>query len=235
MAPLYDRFPDRLLVLTTDPGCAPALVRVAIAGGEPARADATVAAVARLAARNPAVPSIAGAAEHARGVRRGDLAALRAAVEHLRSSPRRLARAAALADAGTAEHRAGDRNTATELWQQALDEYMAVGATRAAAQLEQQMRSSGAGRRVESRPTPRASAVAGLSAAELRVARLVARGMKNRQVAEELTLSRHTVDSHLRHIFTKLGVCSRVQMTRIIVACGALDAVEAEITTRGIP
>jgi DNA-binding NarL/FixJ family response regulator len=146
-----------------------------------------------------------------------------------------LARAAALADAGTAEHRAGNRVTAAELWQQALDEYASTGAGRPAAQLEQQMRAIGAGRRVESRPAPQASAVAGLSAAELRVARLVARGMKNRQVAEELTLSRHTVDSHLRHIFTKLGVCSRVEMTRIIVACGALDQEGMEITTRGIP
>ncbi|MCF6524118.1 response regulator transcription factor [Streptomyces sp. JJ36] len=53
-----------------------------------------------------------------------------------------------------------------------------------------------------------------LTEAELRVARLVALGLSNRAVAAELVLSRHTVDSHLRHIFRKLGVNSRVQVAR---------------------
>lgn len=53
-----------------------------------------------------------------------------------------------------------------------------------------------------------------LTEAELRVARLVALGMSNRAVAAELFLSRHTVDSHLRHIFRKLEVNSRVQVAR---------------------
>ncbi len=48
--------------------------------------------------------------------------------------------------------------------------------------------------------------------------RLVAKGMRNRDVAQQLHLSPHTVDSHLRHAFAKLGVTSRVQLTRHVLA-----------------
>jgi DNA-binding CsgD family transcriptional regulator len=50
------------------------------------------------------------------------------------------------------------------------------------------------------------------------VIRLVATGMRNRDVAEQLHLSPHTVDSHLRHAFRKLDVTSRVQLTRQVLA-----------------
>jgi DNA-binding CsgD family transcriptional regulator len=57
-----------------------------------------------------------------------------------------------------------------------------------------------------------------LTGAELRVVDLVAQGMRNREVAARLHLSPHTVDSHLRHAFTKLGVTSRVQLARHAIA-----------------
>ena len=57
-----------------------------------------------------------------------------------------------------------------------------------------------------------------LTTAELRVVDLVAMGMRNREVAARLHLSPHTIDSHLRHAFTKLGVTSRVQLTRHAIA-----------------
>jgi DNA-binding CsgD family transcriptional regulator len=52
---------------------------------------------------------------------------------------------------------------------------------------------------------------------ELAVARLVAHGLSNREVAERLFLSPHTVSSHLRHVFGKLGVNSRVELSRLAV------------------
>jgi DNA-binding CsgD family transcriptional regulator len=57
---------------------------------------------------------------------------------------------------------------------------------------------------------PDVTAWATLTRAERALAALVARGMTNRQVAERLFISRHTVDAHLRHIFLKLGLNSRV-------------------------
>jgi DNA-binding CsgD family transcriptional regulator len=54
-----------------------------------------------------------------------------------------------------------------------------------------------------------------LTAAELRVAECVAQGMANPAIADTLHLSRHTVESHLKRIYTKLGV-SRVQLAGIV-------------------
>ena len=52
----------------------------------------------------------------------------------------------------------------------------------------------------------------GLSAAELRVASLVARGSTNRETAAALFLEERTVASHLTHIYAKLGVRSRTEL-----------------------
>jgi hypothetical protein len=57
-----------------------------------------------------------------------------------------------------------------------------------------------------------ADAGAGWDAARLR-ARL---GLTNRETAARLFVSPHTVTSHLRHAFTKLGVNSRVELSRLI-------------------
>jgi DNA-binding CsgD family transcriptional regulator len=53
---------------------------------------------------------------------------------------------------------------------------------------------------------------ADLTQSELAVVRLVAEGATNRQAAERLYVSPHTVHSHLRHAFTKLGIRSRVEL-----------------------
>jgi sigma-54 dependent transcriptional regulator, acetoin dehydrogenase operon transcriptional activator AcoR len=51
-----------------------------------------------------------------------------------------------------------------------------------------------------------------LTDSEMRVAELVAEGMTNGEVARRLFLSHHTVDFHLRQIYRKLGIGSRVQL-----------------------
>jgi len=55
---------------------------------------------------------------------------------------------------------------------------------------------------------------AGLSAREVEVLCLVAQGMKNAVVAEELFISPRTVDRHLNSVYHKLGVSSRAAATR---------------------
>jgi predicted ATPase/DNA-binding CsgD family transcriptional regulator len=52
-----------------------------------------------------------------------------------------------------------------------------------------------------------------LTTREQEIASLVAAGLSNRQIAEKLSISRRTVDAHLEHIFTKLGITSRVMLT----------------------
>ena len=54
-----------------------------------------------------------------------------------------------------------------------------------------------------------------LTDAEQRVARLVALGLANREVAERLYLSRYTVETHLKHVFAKLGVSSRAELAAV--------------------
>ena len=49
---------------------------------------------------------------------------------------------------------------------------------------------------------------------------LVSQGATNREVAERLYLSPYTVNSHLRHVFTKLGIKSRVELARLATMRG---------------
>ena len=58
----------------------------------------------------------------------------------------------------------------------------------------------------------------GLTDAELRVASLVADGLSNAAIAGALHISRHTVESHLKHSFSKLGIDSRVQLAALVMS-----------------
>ena len=54
-----------------------------------------------------------------------------------------------------------------------------------------------------------------MTKSELAVAQLVATGLTNREIAERLFVSPHTVNTHLRQVFAKLDVNSRVDLTRL--------------------
>jgi DNA-binding CsgD family transcriptional regulator len=54
-----------------------------------------------------------------------------------------------------------------------------------------------------------------LTATELSISALCSEGLTNPQIADRLFLSRHTVDFHLRQIFRKLDINSRVTLTRL--------------------
>ena len=60
-----------------------------------------------------------------------------------------------------------------------------------------------------------------LTESECRLAWLVAEGLTNRQAAARLFVSHHTVDSHLRHIFRKLDINSRVELAWVVSAQSA--------------
>jgi DNA-binding NarL/FixJ family response regulator len=62
-----------------------------------------------------------------------------------------------------------------------------------------------------------AGTIDALTPQELRVARLIAAGASNKNVAAQLFLSRRTVECHLSKIFVKLGVNSRLELTQVRV------------------
>jgi predicted ATPase/DNA-binding CsgD family transcriptional regulator len=75
----------------------------------------------------------------------------------------------------------------------------------------------------DSAPEPQAAAppdgaCASLSRREAEVAGMVAKGMTNKQIAQVLVLSLRTVESHVEHIFAKLGVRSRTQVAVLFAA-----------------
>ncbi len=74
--------------------------------------------------------------------------------------------------------------------------------------------SRGASRELESAftfPGP-GPAVELLTVRELEIAEMVAAGKHNGEIAQELHLSPHTVGTHVKHIYAKLGINSRVQL-----------------------
>lgn len=69
---------------------------------------------------------------------------------------------------------------------------------------------------------PKQSGPFGLSPRELEIARLVLDGHTNQQIAEKLFIGIRTVETHVSHVFTKLGVTSRASVGRVLGP--ALDA-----------
>ncbi len=57
-----------------------------------------------------------------------------------------------------------------------------------------------------------------LTAQEVQIARLAAEGLTNREIAERLFMSHRTVGAHLRHIFPKLDISSRVQLAGLFAS-----------------
>lgn len=94
-----------------------------------------------------------------------------------------------------------------------LDRALAIdvqaGARWDAARVRGQLRQLGVRRRIVISDRP-ATGWEALTSAEAAVAQLAAEGKTDREIAETLFISPHTVNTHLRHIFDKLGVNSRI-------------------------
>jgi DNA-binding CsgD family transcriptional regulator/tetratricopeptide (TPR) repeat protein len=190
----------------------PELVRVLLAAHRDADALAVADRLASAAYSQPDFPFLRAAAVQARALVDDDFSTADEAVRLFERCREPLLKAAALEDAGRLRPPQLGREAADFL-DQALEIYDSAGAARDAARVRGLLRRRGV-RRPDGR-SKSSSRWPELSESELAVVRLVATGATNRQVGEQLFLSPHTVNAHLRHIFGKLGIRSRVELARI--------------------
>jgi DNA-binding CsgD family transcriptional regulator len=193
----------------------PHLVRIAAAAGDEELARAATTLAEHRHQLNPNVRTLEAIAAHCRGLLNGSVDDLAYAVSLLESGPRPLALAAALEDVGCAHLTNGARADAIDALNRALEITVAAGATRDAARVRWRLRELGVRRRILSLDRPTIGWDA-LTDAEQHVARLAAEGFTNRAIGVRLFVSPHTVNTHLRHVFEKLGVNSRVDLARVV-------------------
>ncbi len=139
----------------------------------------------------------------ARGAIAEATATLERAVEEHAAAGDGFGRGRALLALGVVRRRARQKRPARDAIESALEAFEALGAATWAARARAELGRIGGRTRAE-----------GLTAAERRVAELVAAGRTNREVAAELFLAERTVASHLTHIYAKLGVRSRTELAR---------------------
>ena len=119
--------------------------------------------------------------------------------------------------AGVALGRAGDRDRAAAELQHAARAFERAGAIRHRDEAERELRKLG--HHIHRRTRPGAADGTGLESLtgrELQLARLVVDRKTNPEIASELFLSQKTVETHLRNIFRKVGVSSRVELARAV-------------------
>ena len=193
----------------------PLLVRMALTAGDSELAKAVTELAARRHELNPGVASMAGAAAHTRGLLSQSRPDLEQAAAILAPGPRPLALAAVLEDLGGIRLADGDRRGAVDAFERVLRICVDAGAARDAARARKRLRELGIRRRIQALDRPRLGWES-LTDAELAVARLAAAGRTNRGIADRLFVSPHTVNTHLRHVFDKLDIRSRVDLTRVV-------------------
>lgn len=194
-------------LMLEDPAGAAWWVRSALAVGDRDTAERIVANVAVIARSNPELPTLAAADAHSRGIFDGRPDLLRDATA-LHRSP--WARASATEDLGMALS-FSDRPASLMEFDRALAIYSQIGSVRDASRVR---------RRLRQKSERAVSGWASLTSPEERVALVVAEGLTNAQVGARLFLSRHTVDFHLRQVFRKLGITSRVELVRLVITDG---------------
>ena len=216
--------PDLPRVLPADrPAAAADLVEAHLAAGDLTGAEHTLACGQAAAARSgsahaAAVTGIARTAVLLARERPGE-AATAAANAHAAATAAPLTSARARLAEGQALAAAGQRRPALEALidaELAFDDY---GALRRRSQAARELRRLG--HRVL---RPAAATPDGLTAREREIAELIAAGRTNREVAEQLVLSTRTIEAHVRNIYAKLGVRSRVELARDFQRPDDLDA-----------
>ncbi len=195
---------------------APDLVRLALALGHRAVAAEVASVVAAGVALAPEVPTVRSLALRCQGLVGGEVEAMIEAVALARRTPLLAEHAGACEDAARLLAQSGRRDESAALLAEALERYEQAGADAWAGRVRAQLRALGV------RPGPRgprhrpAGGWGSLTETERAVSLLVAEGLTNGAVARRLYISPHTVNTHLRHVFAKLGVPNRVALAAVV-------------------
>ena len=190
--------------------------RCAALGGDAELGRELATSATALGERNPNVASIVGLGHYARGLASADLAELERAVETFQASPRPTMLADAQADYGRELLRRGQRRLGVAALRAAVKRFESVGAFSDAERAQRSLLAAGVRARKPQVPKP-VEGWDSLTKTERKVARLVADGHTNRSAAKELALSPNTISTHLRSVFGKLAVNSRVQLARTMM------------------
>jgi DNA-binding CsgD family transcriptional regulator len=173
-------------------------------------------------ARAFGAPGPLGAALRAQGLTMGGaegIERLRESEQMLSPSPSRLEHARTLVELGAALRRAKHRKESRDPLRRGLDIARRGGALVLAERAHVELRASGA--------RPRRLVLTGvesLTPSERRVAELAAQGLTNREVAQQLYLTKKTVETHLGHVYRKLDISSRSRLADALEARSGLSA-----------
>jgi DNA-binding CsgD family transcriptional regulator len=200
-------------VFLADPAFAAWAVRAALTVGDSELASLAAQTAEAIACDNPEYPAITAAAAHAAGLFGQDPVRLaQAAARHTD----RWTKASAAEDLGVACARMSDQDQAIRHLEQAIRGYQQAGAATDAARVRRRLRVLGVRRRHWTQPAQRpVTGWQSLTYTERTASELVAQGMNNKQVAEQMYISVNTVAFHLRQIFRKLHIGSRLELARI--------------------
>lgn len=191
----------------------PEAARLAVSTGTVGAAAAIANQAASLASRSQ-VPHRLASAAYCRGLLDDDPTLLLSAAEHYDGAGRPLLRAKALEAAAVALAGRGEHDSARSAFTGAHDLYDKLGASWDLAHLRAQLRQHGIRRGPRAKHRRATTGWGALTPTEMKIAEMVAEGMPNRQIAEQLVLSPRTVGTHVSHILAKLGVRSRIEIAR---------------------
>jgi DNA-binding CsgD family transcriptional regulator len=167
-------------------------------------------------ARRWGAPRPLGVALRAAGLVEGGsdgLELLRESVDVLASSQAQLERAKSLTELGAALRRANQRASARTFLGEGLELAHRSGAVVVADRAHTELLATGARPRRLVR-----SGVDSLTSSERRIARMATEGQTNREIAQALFVTPKTVETHLSHVYRKLGIQARSQLAGAMAA-----------------
>jgi DNA-binding CsgD family transcriptional regulator len=187
--------------------------RVVGISGDAGLRERLLTTIGQLSSDAEPVPVFAGVALNARGLLDQDVDTLATATEKLAESERPLLHAGAMEDTARLMLAHGDDGEAIERLNAAFDVFRRCGAIADTRRVGRVLQQAGVHRRnVRQRER---SGWDSLTQSERRVYSLVVEGATSREVAEQLNVSPNTVNTHIRKVFSKLGVHSRAELVAL--------------------